>query len=115
VIIGASGFIGKATVLSLAQAVGGDRIVVATRNPEGPGSDAFKSVGASVVKGDLNHPDALKDVFTGASSVFIIAPGTEVCHERKSWGRWWISFASRRYRASAGPTFPCFVYIIPFL
>lgn len=82
VIVGASGFIGKATVLSLVQAVGGDRVVVATRNPEAPSADAFKSVGASVVKGDLNHPDALKDAFVGASSVFIIAPGTEVRHRK---------------------------------
>jgi len=77
VIVGASGYIGKATVAALAKLIGGDRIVVATRNPEGVAGDVFRAVGATVVHGDLNHVDSLKAHFTGAAAVYVIAPGAE--------------------------------------
>ena len=78
VIVGASGYIGKATVALLSRTIGGDKVIVATRNPDAQSADAFRAVGATVVAGDLNHIHTLKAVFAGASAVYVIAPGTEV-------------------------------------
>ena len=77
VLVGASGFIGKATVRALVAA--GKAVTVATRNPASAASAEFTSAGATVVKGDLNDAASLVPVFTGAAAGYIITPGSEVC------------------------------------
>ena len=77
-LVGASGYIGKATVAALVGKVGGQRIVVATRKVDSDAAGQYKALGASVVFGDLNMPHQLETEFFGASAVYIIAPGSEV-------------------------------------
>jgi uncharacterized protein YbjT (DUF2867 family) len=78
VIVGASGFIGQATVGALAGAIGGDKVVVVSRNPSGSACEGFRSAGAAVVAGDLNDAASLSAPFADAAAVYLIAPGTEV-------------------------------------
>ena len=82
VIVGASGYIGKATVGALVAAVGGGNVIVATRNPTSPAGAEFTAQGATVVAGDLNNKASLIPVFAGAKAVYIITPGAEVQNSR---------------------------------
>ena len=77
VVVGASGFIGKATVALLSKKFPG-RVVVATRNAASEAAQGFQKAGARVVPGDLGTPSSLKAAFTGADAVYVITPGTEV-------------------------------------
>jgi uncharacterized protein YbjT (DUF2867 family) len=79
VVVGASGYVGKATVKALAAKLGAGRVVVATRDPSSEASGQYTSQGVTVVKGDMGDAAGLREAFAGAAGVFVIAPGHEVC------------------------------------
>ncbi len=78
VVVGASGFIGKATITHLVKHAEPTTVHVVTRNPTSPAAEEFKKLGVHVVAGDLGAPDSLATPFAGATSVYIIVPATEV-------------------------------------
>jgi uncharacterized protein YbjT (DUF2867 family) len=78
IIIGASGFIGKATVNALAATVGGNRINVITRDPTSAAASLYAALGASITKGDLSNVEKLKPLLLDCAGLYIITPGTEV-------------------------------------
>ncbi len=78
VVVGASGYIGKATVAHLAKKADPSSVWVVTRNPASPAGEEFKKLGVHVVAGDLGTPASLAGPFASATSVYIIVPGSEV-------------------------------------
>ena len=78
VVVGASGYVGKATIAHLVKHADPKTVSVVTRNPGSPTAEEYKALGVHVVAGDLASPGSLAGPFTGATSVYIIVPGTEV-------------------------------------
>lgn len=77
VVVGASGYIGKATIAHLAKRTDPKNVTVVTRNPDSAAGEEFKKHGVHVVAGDLGTPASLAGPFTGATSVYVIVPGSE--------------------------------------
>ncbi len=70
VVVGASGYLGKPTVASLAKSFVPASVVVVTRSTETPAADEFRAAGVTVVKGGFADAESLKSAFTGASIAY---------------------------------------------
>ena len=109
VVVGASGYIGKATIAHLVKHADPKTVTVVTRNPGAPAAEEFKALGVHVVAGDLGAPASLAAPFAGATSVLIIVPGTEVrCRalqgRRRGLGAWWLLGGVRGGRRQTRPS-----------
>ncbi len=96
VVVGASGYIGKATIAHLAKRTDPKNVTVVTRNPVSAAAEEFKKHGVHVVAGDLGTPASLAGPFTGATSVYVIVPGSEVRQPLTNLARQDVRVASER-------------------
>lgn len=75
VVIGASGYIGTATVSSLVAQNSSNEVIAVIRDTSKQAAKDLVSKGATVVAGDMANPASLDSTLSGADSVYIVVPG----------------------------------------
>lgn len=74
-VIGASGYVGVATIKSLAKYKKDFTIFAGVRNLDSPKNAPLAIPGVTLVKADMNLPHTMVPAFTGVDCVFIVTPG----------------------------------------
>ncbi|MCS3869436.1 uncharacterized protein YbjT (DUF2867 family) [Chryseobacterium ginsenosidimutans] len=75
-VTGATGNQGSATVYELLQ--NDFEVFALTRNPHSPEAELLKNAGATLIKGDLEDVDVLKEVFQKVDGLYLVLPGVWV-------------------------------------
>jgi len=74
-VIGASGYIGVATIKSLMKFKKDFTIFAGVRNLDSPKNAPLAIPGVTLVKADMNLPHTMVPAFTGVDCVFVVTPG----------------------------------------
>jgi NAD(P)H dehydrogenase (quinone) len=75
VVIGASGYVGTATVSQLVAQSSSNEVIAVIRDPSKQAAKDLVSKGATVVAGDMADPTSLDSTLSGADAVYIVVPG----------------------------------------